>query len=37
MKTLIACLRAPVLNIAAGGLFGLILAVVMRLVIRRIL
>ncbi len=36
MKTLLSCLRTPVLNIAAGGLFGLILAVVMLLVIRRI-
>lgn len=29
LTTLIACLRAPVLNIASGGLFGLILAVLM--------
>jgi hypothetical protein len=36
VKTLIACLRTPVLNIAAGALFGLLLAVVMRLVIHRI-
>lgn len=36
MRALIACLRAPVLNIAAGGLFGLILAVLMRLIVRRI-
>ena len=36
MKILIACLRAPVLNIAAGGLFGLILAVLMRLAIQRV-
>ena len=36
MKTLIACLRSPVGNIAVGLLFGLILAVVMRLAIQRV-
>ena len=36
MKTLLSCLRTPVLNIAAGGLFGLILAVLMRLAIQRV-
>lgn len=36
MKILLACLRTPVLNIAAGALFGLILAVLMRLAIRHV-
>jgi hypothetical protein len=36
MKTLIACLRSPLGNIAVGLIFGLILAVVMRLAIQRV-
>ena len=36
MKTLYACLRTPVGNIIAGAVFGLILAVVMRLAIQRV-
>ncbi len=36
MKTLIACLRSPLGNIAAGLMFGLILAVLMRLAIQRV-
>jgi hypothetical protein len=36
MKTLIACLRSPPGNIAVGLIFGLILAVVMRLAIQRV-
>lgn len=36
MKTLIACLRSPVLNVAVGLLFGLIFALVMRLAIQRV-
>jgi hypothetical protein len=36
VKTLIACLRTPVGNLAVGLIFGLILAVVMRLAIQRV-
>lgn len=36
MKTLFACLRTPLGNIAVGLLFGLIFAVVMRLAIQRV-
>jgi hypothetical protein len=36
MKTLLACLRSPLGNIAVGLIFGLILAVVMRLAIQRV-
>ena len=36
MKTLLACLRSPLLNIVFGALFGLTLAVLMRLAVQRV-
>ena len=36
MKALLASLRAPVVNIVVGALFGLVLAVLMRLAIQRV-
>ncbi len=36
MKTLLACLRSPLGNIAVGLLFGLIFALAMRLALQRV-